>query len=335
MKNLLRPGCRAAMVLLTLLISPSLYSQEKTEGTLSFTVETISNGGNYSPKHVLAIWIEDGSGFVKTSKLRANNRKKYLYTWNNRSSQNTVDAITGATLGSHQSHTISWDGTDVNGTVVPDGDYKVRVEFTDEHAQGPLYSLTFTKGTEEVSLSPDNSGKFKNISLTWIPVEIQAPEANFSYTTDNLTVTFTNSSSNAETFSWDFGDTNTSNDSDPVHTYTEAGTYTVLLKATAGEITDTSGQEITVTGEATLVVDKKGILKVFPNPATRKLTIENSPGLALTTYNIVSMEGKLLRHGSFTDSSQLTISLEGLEQGTYVVKLQGPGMKYAIPFIKQ
>jgi PKD repeat protein len=334
MNDILRAGCRTLIILMTLLISSNIYSQGNTEGTLTFTIETISNDGKYSPKHVLAIWIEDASGFVKTSKLRANKRKQYLYTWNDRSSQNTVDAITGSTLGSHQSHTIMWDGTNVDGNVVPDGDYEVRVEFTDEHAQGPLYSLTFTKSTEELTLSPDNSGKFKNINLSWKPAEILAPEAAFSYTSEELTVTFNNSSINAESYNWDFGDSNTSTESDPVHTYDTAGTYQVVLEATAGELTDTSEQEIAVSGAATLVVEKEGIVKVFPNPADGKLIIVKNTTITLTGYDILSLEGRVVRHESIIRSWPVVIGLDGMSRGTYVLVMQGAGKKYSIAFVK-
>ncbi|WP_292394423.1 PKD domain-containing protein [Methanoculleus sp. UBA303] len=47
-----------------------------------------------------------------------------------------------------------------------------------------------------------------------------------------LTVAFTDESTGAATWSWAFGDGNTSTDRNPVHTYTAAGTYTVILTAT-------------------------------------------------------------------------------------------------------
>jgi PKD repeat protein len=47
-------------------------------------------------------------------------------------------------------------------------------------------------------------------------------------------VSFTNSSSNANTYSWDFGDGNNSTDASPVHQYTNLGLYTVTLIADAG-----------------------------------------------------------------------------------------------------
>ncbi len=47
-----------------------------------------------------------------------------------------------------------------------------------------------------------------------------------------LTVSFTNLSSNATTYQWSFGDSTTSTDVNPVHTYTMQGTYSVGLIST-------------------------------------------------------------------------------------------------------
>ena len=45
-------------------------------------------------------------------------------------------------------------------------------------------------------------------------------------------VTFMNYSLNASTFAWDFGDGNTSTDTNPIHTYSGGGSYDVTLTAT-------------------------------------------------------------------------------------------------------
>jgi PKD repeat protein len=55
--------------------------------------------------------------------------------------------------------------------------------------------------------------------------------ANFSYTTDLYYVTFTNLSSGATCYTWDFGDGGTSTLADPAHGYLSGGTYTVCLTA--------------------------------------------------------------------------------------------------------
>jgi len=60
------------------------------------------------------------------------------------------------------------------------------------------------------------------------------PIASFQYvvsTTNFLEVTFTNYSQNATSYEWNFGDGQTSTEASPVHTYTAAGNYTVVLTA--------------------------------------------------------------------------------------------------------
>ena len=76
------------------------------------------------------------------------------------------------------------------------------------------------------------------------------PTASFQYeiSTDNfLMVTFTNFSQNATSYSWAFGDGNTSTDEDPVHVYSAAGDYTVELTATNDEGSKTKSETFTLT----------------------------------------------------------------------------------------
>jgi hypothetical protein len=68
-------------------------------------------------------------------------RVQYLYQWKANSSSNVTDATTGATLANHQTHTVTWNCKNVSQVVVPDGDYKVWIEFTDDNIQGPVSSF--------------------------------------------------------------------------------------------------------------------------------------------------------------------------------------------------
>ncbi len=75
------------------------------------------------------------------------------------------------------------------------------------------------------------------------------PVAGFSYTIDGLVVTFANSSTDADSYVWNFGDGNTSTEMSPVHTYADYGLYSVTLTATSegGETTSTQDIELVFT----------------------------------------------------------------------------------------
>ena len=158
---------------LSLLFTGLLFAQ--TAGELTVTVTTSSAGGGYSPRNVVAIWIEDDAGnFVKTLLAYAQNRKTHLNTWQATttaagSSYNVVDAITGPTKSSHAERTCYWNATNVTGIVVPDGNYTVWMELTDKNSTGNFSSFSFTKGEEIETLTPANVPSFGSITINWVP----------------------------------------------------------------------------------------------------------------------------------------------------------------------
>lgn len=81
-----------------------------------------------------------------------------------------------------------------------------------------------------------------------------SPVANFEFAVsieDAGMVTFTNTSENADSFVWEFGENGaTSTDANPTYTYSSSGTYTVTLTATGEGGANTTDQEINVTGTA-------------------------------------------------------------------------------------
>lgn len=138
---------------------------------VQITFTTVTDNGPYSPNHVLSVWVEDSNGnFVKSLKVMGTEKKEYLYSWGKVSGDNTIDAITGATLSFHATDSVVWDCTDLNETIVPNGTYQLKIEFTDKHKQGPLTSIPFNKGMEEVHLSVPEQPYFKNVELDYYPV---------------------------------------------------------------------------------------------------------------------------------------------------------------------
>lgn len=158
------------LLIAVLLLGSYLLQAQNTPGTVSVTVTSKPNGKDFSPKHVLAIWVEDNTdAFVKTLKLRADKRKQYLYTWNSKSAGDVTDATTGATLSAHTMHSVLWDCTNTAGEVVGDGDYKIMIEYTSEHKQGPLASIDFIKSGDLFSVQPKDETFFTDMDVVFTP----------------------------------------------------------------------------------------------------------------------------------------------------------------------
>lgn len=160
-------------IALMLLTCNQTFSQ--TDGVVTFTVRTVTNNDVYSPQNILAIWLEGpGNVFIRTFKVRAANRITHLYTWKVVSGMNTTDAITGPTLTNHTTHTITWNCRNLSNQLVPDGEYRIRVEFTEAHNQGPLANYTFVKGTTSQTINYPDQTYFKDAVLTYtVPTSVQ------------------------------------------------------------------------------------------------------------------------------------------------------------------
>jgi len=103
------------------------------------------------------------------------------------------------------------------------------------------------KGKYTVILTAaDNNDKSDKYSEE---IAVGYPKASFSYVADKQTVTFTNTSSNASSYSWDFGDNTTSTEVNPVHTFPAEGTYTVTLTAIDGTDQNKYSEDIFVVGK--------------------------------------------------------------------------------------
>jgi hypothetical protein len=79
--------------------------------------------------------------------------------------------ITSATLAQPSQHTATWDTKDFRGGVVPDGDYSLLFEVTENpiFPRGPFMKLDFRKGSEPYTISPGAVPGFIDIAISYVP----------------------------------------------------------------------------------------------------------------------------------------------------------------------
>jgi PKD repeat protein len=79
-----------------------------------------------------------------------------------------------------------------------------------------------------------------------VNVVCPVPNGSFGYTSNNLSISFNNSTTGAQSYTWDFGDGNSGSGATPTHNYTTPGTYTVCMIAANNCGNDTVCQNINV-----------------------------------------------------------------------------------------
>ncbi|HJW30344.1 MAG TPA: PKD domain-containing protein, partial [Saprospiraceae bacterium] len=122
-----------------------------------------------------------------------------------------------------------------------------------------------TPGTYAVTLVAHNAAGQDVFSISnYITVTAQ-PHSAFTYSGTGLQITFNSSGSTGTTYLWHFGDGQTSTLANPVHTYAQGGTYTVMLTVNNACGGNTSQQTIVVTGApiAEFVADQEDGCPVF------------------------------------------------------------------------
>lgn len=145
------------------------------------------------------------------------------------------------------------------------------------------------------------------------------PVANFTFSGTLGNISFTNTSTNATSYLWDFDDSSTSTQTNPTHVFTLNGTYSVCLTATnASGCENTSCQNVNVTG---LGITENSNLKmnVYPNPSNGNFTVESNS--IITKISIKNIIGQNV----FTknaNANNAVISLEDVNNGFYFIELE-------------
>jgi PKD repeat protein len=270
-----------------------------SEGSTAASI-VISNSGTYSVEHT------DANGCVTTS--------------------NTIDvsvsdspvptiAANGAlsfcegenlTLTSSIGESYQWN---LNGVMIEGANDNVLI--VDEEG---VYTVTVTN--QDACLGVGTSG------FVFAQV-IETPSADFDYSADfgSLEYQFSNNSTGAEAYFWDFGNGSTSSEINPTISFTEAGANTVTLTAINGDCVNTF--EMTISD---VTVSENGIFstfKVFPNPVQDEFTVLCQEFEGFGVVRIYAINGQLIeeRWMNFNDTEVVKMSGLNWNDGLYVVAI--------------
>jgi PKD repeat protein len=206
-----------------------------------------------------------------------------------------------ATLtSSMMADTYSWTGGSTNDTLVV--------------TTGGTYTLDITdacgSGSESITIE-----------------EYSTPVAGFTSSTSFATAIFTNTSTGGgnTTYDWDFGDGNASNETDPIHAYSNTITYTVTLTATNECGTDTYTDTVTLSTVGLDDLFLNGDVSVYPNPSKGEFTIDMtvlaSSDITVEVENILGAIVYESTPGAVQGNYSENISLGNAPAGMYFVRV--------------
>jgi PKD repeat protein len=200
--------------------------------------------------------------------------------------------------------------------------------------QNPTNIVYPTMGCYEVALTAANS--FGNDTETkTCYIDVTCPAINSSFTwVDNLngTVQFTNTSTGMESYAWDFGDTQNSTVTDPLHIYAAPGNYLVTLTGTDSDCsngTDLDTMTITVTdtalGVSALELEQLYQMILYPNPSDGNVTlsfeVNKGQDAQVSVFNLLGEEVLQRDLGTVNGQVISQVDLTAMPKGVYLLRL--------------
>lgn len=198
-------------------------------------------------------------------------------------------------------------------------------------AESP-FLFPLSSGNYSITLDVGNTtGTDQLIQL--FQITVQNPPIAIGNVTNSLigipggSATFWNSSLNATSYTWEFGDGSFSNDQNPWHEYANGGDYTVLLIASnEGCGSDTAFIELTISEAGLIDMGGQNIL-ISPNPNDGSFKLLNtSPNEKIT---VLDQFGRLVWEQNSGDKLTL-IALPNLTSGIYYLRYSNLIYKFEI-----
>ncbi len=163
---------------------------------------------------------------------------------------------------------------------------------------------------------------------------LQRPQAAFTYEIDGLSVTFNNLSTEVDFYNWNFGDGNTSTQTNPVHTYTAPGFYEVTLNASNGICGRSTVEGLSLEPSQSQETHAATQLRLFPNPTTGQVCLlDQAQAFPRGHWQLLRSDGQLLSSGSLR--ANICWDWSTLPPALYGLRLQYKGHTAFLRFLIQ
>jgi len=160
--------------------------------------------------------------------------------------------------------------------------------------------------------------------------------ANFGFDQSGNTYSFHDSSITAATWTWSFGDGNSSISQNPVYTYSAPGTYTVTLIVTGTSCgSDTMSIVMYIYPLSISNIELQKEVTYYPNPSTDEVHIAmvNHPIQSICIKNMVGQVVYTTKPA--TTSKNFTLPVSGITKGIYILEINAAGKIYPVQFVKE
>ncbi len=163
-----------------------------------------------------------------------------------------------------------------------------------------------------------------NSDTTNVAIQL-SPIASFTFLVSQLTATFTNTSVNGISYSWNFGDSSNSAQTNPSHLYNASGNYSVTLIANGGVCTDTIVHLVHVGPIGINELSSDNEISLLPNPTSGMATVQFMPDQSDAVLQIMNSLGQIILERKINaKASKLhkeEIDLSAFPSGVYMIQI--------------
>ena len=319
----------------TLISSPGVYSVELTHLNGCEVVDSVVVTENALPQ----VFITGDTVLCKNDTALITAQTSASLTWSTGSSDAViqvvqpgiyevfVEDINGCANSAQIEITEEIIGLNLGAdTIICDGD-AILLDAGDSY----MSQISWSDGSSEKELQivqggkywVQASGQFCTESDTIHVKQRYAPLTGFNFSVASNTVEFFNSTTDAVSYLWSFGDGNSSQLKDPVHHYTNAGSFPVTL--TAYNICGLSKQTDTISVNSLGIgeLGYEGKVHVYPNPATEVIFVSFEDWSGEVEISLMDALGRTLyqKQVSVMDRHQSSFEVGTLPKGVYIVTL--------------